>query len=446
MNDAPIQTVLQQRDARPIPGEHLELLGKKAASEWVQGKVASLHEAVVGAVRGERLSPEQVCRVVEFANGDAYLQEFRKEGGAHRVVHFDHGPADPAQVLQDLNDGGGGSLYDRGTLDYQRDPESVYKAAQAGCTHQGGCRCRKTESVTEKTASVEDNTSMPKLPKSPSLPKAAADAQREQEFWDMFQTGGGEKIAFANPMRPLEDVRQEIAGARDKLAHLIEQLELDYAEAGHELYREVKQASLAGTSLGDMVRAWSSVNEDPIYVKIAFQMLTPRLRREGVHSLESLGESLQKVASDGTPDPEHPLMSTYAEFVGTLNKLASARALHEEFALGVTQATTLLKQAAAGGLLGAAKRGISAAGHGIDAAAPGIARVLVGPEGARDLAPTLATGLKATGLVGAGLVGNAAVQSVTDRPAVQRGLEAVQSVVPGTAAYEMRRYRNMTGQ
>ena len=67
----PIQTVLQQRDARPVAGEHLEVLGKKAAANWGTGKFASLNEAVVDLVRDERLSPEQVRRVVEFTNGAA---------------------------------------------------------------------------------------------------------------------------------------------------------------------------------------------------------------------------------------------------------------------------------------------------------------------------------------------------------------------------------------
>jgi hypothetical protein len=84
--------------------------------------------------------------------------------------------------------------------------------------------------------------------------------------------------------------------------------------------------------------------------------------------------------------------------------------------------------------------------RGIDAAAKPVAHVLVGAKDAERVAPALAKGTKILGLAGAGLAGNAALQNVTDRPAVQGSLQAVKSIVPGTAEYQNRRYRNMTGQ
>lgn len=122
------------------------------------------------------------------------------------------------------------------------------------------------------------------------------------------------------------------------------------------------------------------------------------------------------------------------------------RVLHQEFVDGLEQTETLMKQAASGGILGAAKHGIGAASAGIDAASPAIAHFLVGAKDAKNLAPTISKGLKGTALVGGALGANAAVQSVTDRPAVRSGLNAAQSLVPGTAAYQDRRYRTMTGQ
>jgi hypothetical protein len=434
MSDSPIQTVLQQRDARPVAGEHLEVLGKKAASDWVQGKYASLNEAVVDTLRGERLSPEQVKRVVEFTNGDAYLQEFRKEG-SHRVVHFDCGPADPAQVLQDLNDGGGGSVYDRGELDYHLSPELAKKASL-----ERGDALEKTAAAAEP--GVEG---LPSLPKIPSLPKKAS--AYEDQLWDLLGGGKSEPLPYSSPLKPLTDVRDKLAGARGHVDAEIDGAELDYAEAGNQLYFHVKQAALEGVGMQDVIKAWSTVTPDPVYVKVAFRLFTPRFQREGVfHSLDELGASLTKRASVGEVNPAHPMIGAYADFVSTLNKLASLRALRAELDQGCAKADTLLKQAASGGLLGAAKQGLNMASEGIDSVSPAIARALVGQKDAKKLAPTLAKGLKVTGLVGGGLVGNAALQQVTDQPLVRSGLEAAKSVVPGTAEYQMRRYRNMTGQ
>lgn len=435
MSDSPIQTLLQQRDARPVSGEHLETLGKRAAHDWLLGKFASLNDAVVDVVRSEHLSPEQVRRVVEFTNGDAYLKEFRKEGGAHRVVHFDCGPADPAQVLQDLNDGGGGSRYDDGARDYRLSPAMAKRAS-----------LERTAPSMDKTAAAGPGVpGLPKLSPPPSLPKKAS-SPYEDDLWALFGAPAS-ALPYADPMQPLVEVRAKLAGVRDQLSSELDSLEVDYAAACDELYQHVKQAALDGASLADVVTAWAAVTEDPLYVKVAFRLFTPRFQREGVFpSYEALGNSLTKKASVGTVNVSHPIVISYAAFVDTLNKLASCRALQKEFADGADQAHELLMKGASGGVVGAVGKGLRAAGQGIDTASPAIAHVLFGPEQAQTVAPTLAKGLKATGLVGAGLVGNAALQSVTDRPVVQSALGAAKSVVPGTAEYQNRRYRTMTGQ
>lgn len=437
MNDSPMQTMLQQRDARPIPGEHLEVLGKRAATSWVTGKCASLHEAVVASVHSERLSPEQVRRVVEFANQDAYQQEFRKEG-QHKVVHFDCGPADPAQVLQDLNDGGGGSLYDQGNLDYRMSP-SMAKSASLSRTPTTSMD--KTASAASEEPAVPG---LPKLTKMPSLPKLAS--SHEDQLWGLFRGEDPAVLPMAEPMGPLVEVRHKLAGAHGELVNEVNQLELDYAEVSDQLYQQVKQAAMDGVSLGDVIVAWSTVTEDPVYVKVAFQMLTPQLRRNGVFStLDEIGASLQKqAASSAAVNEDHPLVQAYGDFVATLNKLATARSLLTEYAEGLETANTLLKQAA-GGLVGAVGKGLSAASKGIDTAAKPVAHLLVGGKDAKKLAPILAKGTKLTGGAAALLAGNAAVQNITDRPAVRGAVQVAKKVVPGTAEYNERRYRNQMG-
>ena len=449
--ESPLLTILQQQDARPVTGEHLEVLGKQAASGWVQGKFASLHEAVVSTVRAEHLAPEQVCRVVEFANQDAYLQEFRKEGGSHKVVHFDCGPASPAQVLQDLNDGGGGSLWDDGMSDYRMPPKHAAKEPPAA------------EGLT-------------RLPNLPALPKGQKVASSEDCLWEAFAcTGAVDRPA--EPLQPLVEVRQKLAGAADHLASELSEAELEYSAACTNLLSAVKQASLGGTSLGDVVRAWAVVSEDTEYVKQAFAYLAPAMLAGGVFTQASLEESISKCASAGTANPGHPVVTAYKDFVSTLGKLAALREVHTEVLAGAACAEDLLKKASLGqvlrdvvgmapsaapavqraavaqskgpmskGLVGLLSSGVSGASKAIDTAAPAVAKVLVGPEGAAKLAPALASGGKIVGGAGALLAGNAALQNITDRPSVSSALSTINSVIPGTAEYQNRRYLTMTGQ
>ena len=125
MADMPKQTLLQQAHARPVSGEELETLGRQAASAWRRGEHKSLSDSVVETVKQAHLSPEQVRRVVEFTNQSAYVEEFRESKEAHRVVDFPGGPADPSAVIMDLNDGGGGTINDDGSLDYSLSPSAV---------------------------------------------------------------------------------------------------------------------------------------------------------------------------------------------------------------------------------------------------------------------------------------------------------------------------------
>jgi hypothetical protein len=94
MSDLPSTGIYQQSHARPHSGEFLEVLGKHAAADWGSGKYGTLTEAVTEHVKQAQLSPEQVKRVVEFANTSAFLTDFKKEGTTGKVVDFSGGPAD----------------------------------------------------------------------------------------------------------------------------------------------------------------------------------------------------------------------------------------------------------------------------------------------------------------------------------------------------------------
>jgi len=298
MNELPASGLVQQLSAKPVTGQHLEVLGKKAAALWVSGECRDLTTAVVETVKTAGLSPEQVKRVVEFANTDAYQQQFRKES-AHKYIEFDGGPADVSDVLKDLNDGGGGSVFDDGLGDYEAPPEEVKTSAFKN-------------SFLDKAFQVEE------------LP-----------------------YPYENPCQELVALREKLASACEHMTSELGGIEIMYMDLGDQLYHHVKQAALNDTPLGHVIQAWQDVSPHPDHVKIAFQRMTPKLMEDGVfYTLDSLGASIEKTAGLRLVNKEHPLVTTFQEFCGTIDKLAYTRAVREELTEALNMATDLLKEAA----------------------------------------------------------------------------------------------------
>ena len=101
-----------------------ENLGKQAARLAESGDL-SLTEAVVQTIGHVKLNSEQVRRVVEQANIEAFNRKFASTSGSMRAVHIDGGPADPASVLQALNDGARPREVTIDALEYSMPPEQV---------------------------------------------------------------------------------------------------------------------------------------------------------------------------------------------------------------------------------------------------------------------------------------------------------------------------------
>ena len=309
MHDLPTVTVQQQAHARPISAEDLEVMGKAAASAFHDGEFSTLDDAVVETVKKAGLSPEQVKRVVEFTNVNAHLEAFKKEAD-HKVISFQGGPASPSNVLKDLNDGGGGTVFDRGTSDYNYPPPDIAKMPSANMDRLG---------VTE-------------------IKLAEAFHVDEKEY------------PFAEPLNEAMDLRDKLASARDFFNHELSALETVFIDAGNLLYEQVKQASLSGTTLGQMVQAWSAFTEEPEYVKLAFQALTPRLLQDEVFQdkdeISSSISSIDKVA--GLVNHKHPLVGMFVDYCDTLFKLAEARQARDECDRHFDAMTEFLKDAQGG--------------------------------------------------------------------------------------------------
>lgn len=390
--DLPNNMRSQQARALPVSGSHLEMLGKMAASAFRNGAEPSLTQAVVRVVRHERLSPEQVQRVIEFCNTDAFLQQFRQDGQAHRVVELRGGPAVPSDVLNDLNDGGGGTVFDTGLSDYATPPKSVKTAAEIDIV--------------------------------------------DQVLQDGF--GRPDPIVYDSPLEDVGETRRKMAAAVEELRYQLGGLQSSLWEAEQGLFHQVKTACLEGASLTDVVTLWStSPWADGPMIKTAFEFLAPRLVQNQVFSSgEELVGSFSKTASAGLPNQEHPLYQCFESYAELVTKTAAAVLSIDEFEQGQKQLRAFEKEAE--GLIHAIKD-VARAGGGV--ARKGVelgGGFLLGPnhkgvqqagqltEKAVSYAP------EAAALIGANELRRKAKYSPTANKAL--------SFMPGTQAYQQREY------
>jgi hypothetical protein len=307
MHDLPSQTLLQQAHAQPVSGEELEVMGKKAASRYLCGGCRTLNDAVVETVKQAGLSPEQVKRVIEFANTNAYIERFNKLGSDHKYVEFDGGPADPSVILKDLNDGGGGTVFDRGMADYNQMP------------------LEKSSSVL--LAQNRERLGLEKVAAGPSM----ADLNPAETAFEQMWQSEDRPLPYAEPFQDIIEMREKLADSRDQLRSELNALEVDYLDVGERLYHLVKQAALEGTPIGHVIQAWGEVVPGPSFVKVAFGTIGPRLVEEQVLNYNELGASMTKTAgARAVVDTSHPLVECFSRFCDTLTKLAATRDVYHE--------------------------------------------------------------------------------------------------------------------
>lgn len=399
--DLPIQGLMQQHNAHAHSGEYLEVLGKKAAARWGAGEHKTLTEAVTETVKQAQLSPEQVKRVIEFANTSAYLEQFGKEGSTHRVVDFPGGPADPSEILKDLNDGGGGTVFDRGTGDYDA-PPSAHKISSAKAEEE-------LFQMLAKSASAE----------------------------------GPAQLPFENPHGEVIELKDKLAGAADHLQSQISGLEVMYADLGDRVYHQVKQAALSGISLGEVVQAWQTVAPSEDHIKVAFTLITPRLLREGVfHGVEQMTASVDKTAGARAVNPEHPLVVEFGEFCEALSKLAELRGARTEIRAHLANLQNYIKTAA-GGILG---KTWNAAGRAGEALRP-FGRAVGGETGGTFAALAPQAALVGGGALAAHNVDERINNSPKPVPSAIRSLKhGLIASVPGTSAHYQKLWEIQNGQ
>lgn len=410
-HDLPSITLVQQSNAKPKTGEELEVLGKQAAVRFLCGE-QNLTDAVVETVKKAGLSPEQVKRVVEFANTHAFLEEFKKEGN-HKVVEFSDGPADASAILKDLNDGGGGTVFDRGDGDYNTPPPDTAKTASANMDRLG----------------LEDR--------------------------DLAEAFGATNpnIPYAEPMQDSWELRQKVAGTYEAVSDELSALETVFMDVCDGLYNEVKTAAMNGMPLGQVVAAWHQTGAESEVVKAAFEVMTPRLLDQGVFSSrQQMGESLEMNKIAGVVNEKHPLVQGYKDFSECLYKLAALREAGDELAAHADTLNTFLKQATektavtqlAQQLGTAVGRGIAAVPKAVKGATEVAAKAAPEVEaalGGGTLGKVVGTGVKYSPHAAGAVAAEDLYQRSKYSPAVQGAKNLVLSRVPYTQPYMMRQYR-----
>lgn len=387
MKDTPVLLQVQQQNARPVSGEELEVMGKRAARMWAGGCASDLSESVTCVVKEANLSPEQVKRVAEFANVNAFLEEFNKEGTASKYVDFGENKlADVSRILQDLNDGGSGDqgeLVDFESHAYDEQPPQ------------------------EKVASLEDSDWV----------AVFGDPSKEEDY------------PMAEPHAEFWAAREKLAGMRDHLTYQLSGLETMYGDISRNLYGQVKRACREGISLGDVVKAWSTVDDDPELLKHAFEFVSGKLVKDEVFDcFDSVAESIAKMGSARVVNPQHPLVTFYGEWLEVLDKLAETREQRDGLAERVAfMEYQFEKTGGKGGAIGKAWRGLGAIGKHTGSIGEAIGGEALGKV--TKYVPHAAAG------AGLAAVGAEATKQIEDSPTANLLL----SGVPGTIQEQRRR-------
>jgi len=271
-----------------ISPETLEMLGKEAANRFLEQGVALNDGIAKLAGAHPDISPEQVRRVAEFANTAVYLakhDQAKTAGAGSSYPQFEL--ADPARIIQDLNDGATPVHLTPTDMAYSR------------LSHKN---------MYEKTASARPS------------PRNRA----EEAFYAQFAV---EKTAqdytVDTVVEEVYSLKDSLESARSHLMAKGEELDLMQKEAYAEYRETVKRHLLDGGSFTDVVKAASATGFDGGRISSFLGELGEELIGEGV---PLRAPNLTKVAHR-TVNPEHPLVrlcGQVLDFDGEVEKVAEA--------------------------------------------------------------------------------------------------------------------------
>lgn len=203
--------MLNFNSSQTLPPEQLVLLGKTAA-HTAETSGMSLTDAVVRSVGMTKLNEQQVRRVVEAANHEAFHRKFASMDPNMRVVELDGGPADPYAVIERLEAAALPSKVSSASSDYTVGPR--YTHALSSGSGYG------------------------------AMTKAAA-------------------------MQPVHYLHEQLRASHDELSGNLAARQCETETAVRKLAAVTQQAVSEGAYFEDLERAWGTLNP-----KVATEMLS----------------------------------------------------------------------------------------------------------------------------------------------------------------------------
>ncbi|MCK4303576.1 MAG: hypothetical protein KAY24_04995 [Candidatus Eisenbacteria sp.] len=312
------QGLIEQARARSVDPGKLQLLGKQAAALYSSAGT-SLTDSVVDAIGKEDLGPEHARRVCEFANQEAFKNEWEK-GGSVRNIEFAGGPADPADVLRELNDGARTDAI-RVVSDYDDAPI--------------------------KTASIN---------------------RVEEEIFAGFTNNEPHPSEVPAGMPDLARLRTEIIGAQDHIFSKVAGLEVAKERLGIDFAQAISDEVLDGMPMQKIAQVVSQYATDRRFFQEAFDLAHDRLAARGIE----VGEMEKLADARSIPNEEHPVLLAYVGFEKVAvetSMLRKAVDVLDEQRVEVDQAIEKLALGGVGRM--AIGSGLLGAGVGAVAADPG---------------------------------------------------------------------------
>ena len=309
----------------------LRKLGKEAAAKWGSEEACTISDAVAEVVKEAGVSGEKIKRVVEHANTYAYLDKYASSD--NKYVSFPEGAlATYDGVISKLNNAEPSIETHYDLSDYFTDPDS-HEADDIEFFPRNSSADREID-----------------------LEKAAS------QFNDLLDKSYEERLELKKMLKEAESkVGYYDTRAAQELVNL----------SGH-----IKEAYVAETPMGDIIRSMRVTNVGDDIIKIALAYTIPKLVDGGYATAEQLERSLQEETTAKLANYNHPLVQStikLAEHIRNKKKFA----VEVEKIAGVLNAAKGIFSSSAnlgGGLakmLGAAEGGVlHKAGRGIGYLAP----------------------------------------------------------------------------
>lgn len=235
----------------------LESLGKQAAV-YAENSGLSLHDAVIHQLASESFNGEQVRRVVEIANTEAWNRKFASLDPACRIVDIEAGPADPVAVIHALSSKTAARNPVLPSLEYLMPPTTSTKTASADFVYAvertaAGARGdilglhHKLASAHEEAVQSREaakhymNQAFEKLAQSTVAARDQGTTAREvYEAWVNVEPEFA-KLAFQRVRSVFPDLHAKVAGRRIKTSAQIVEDFREFVRQGQEFVKHAQQ-------------------------------------------------------------------------------------------------------------------------------------------------------------------------------------------------------------